>query len=214
MQNRRLALVTGSVVAIHLFFLFFDFKNKKGPPAKKSIVVHTFAPHPSPKPKGNARSETTPNGKKVQKSNPSKTIEKPRSHTPSKKNEIVKELKDSLKKIAPPTSPEQESPLTFPKNIPSLQVDQTKECETSDYFAFLAQTLKEKLELPEYGGVKLELTVHSTGKVLKIRVLQAASEKNRRYLELNLIQVIFPPFGENFKKEQDHTFTLTFSNET
>lgn len=215
MQNRRLALLTGSVVAVHLFFFFFDFKNEKRPPApKKSIVVHTFVPRPSPKPKVNTRTETASSSKKVQKTNPSKTIEKPKPNTISKKNEILKELKDSLKKIESTTSPEQKSPLTLPKNIQSLQVDQTEKPENSDYFILLAQTLKEELELPEYGDVKLELTVHNNGRVLKIRVLQAASEKNRRYLELNLPKVIFPSFTEDFKNEREHTFTLTFCNET
>ncbi|MCP5504090.1 MAG: hypothetical protein H7A41_02940 [Chlamydiales bacterium] len=214
-KNRRLALLTGSVVAVHLFFFFFNFKNEKHPPPpKKSIVVHTFVPRPSPKPKVTTRTETSSSSKKVQKSQLSKKIEKPKPNSTSKKNEILKELNDSLKKIEPTTSPEQKNLLTFPKNIQSLQIDQTEEPETSDYFTLLAQTLKEELELPEYGDVKLELTVHNNGRVLKIRVIHTASLKNQKYLELNLPKVILPPFSEDFKNEREHTFTLTFCNET
>lgn len=206
-KNRRISLLTGSVIAAHFFLFFFAFKNEKQPPPspKKSIVVHTFVSRPLPKPKVTSRTETPSSSKEVQK---------PKPHSTFKKNEILKELKDSLKKIEQATSPEQQNLLTFPKNIQSLQVDQIEESETSDYFLLLAQSLKEELELPEYGDVKLELTVHNNGRVLKIRVLQTASEINRRYLELNLPKVIFPPFSADFKNEREHTFTLTFCNET
>ncbi|QVL57695.1 MAG: hypothetical protein KFB93_01065 [Simkaniaceae bacterium] len=205
-MNRRLLILTGSVVAVHLIFFFFDFKNKSRPPTpKKSIVVHTFTPRPPPKPKVVQYSPAP--------SKPTKKIEKAKPNSLSKKNEILKELKESLTKIEKTAPPEQKSVLTLPKNIQSLQIDQTEQDEKTNYFVLLAQTLKEELELPEYGDVKLELTVLNSGRILKLRVLAAASEKNQKYLEINLPRVILPPFNEDLKNEREHTFTLTFCNE-
>lgn len=205
-MNRRLLILTGSVVAVHLTFFFFDFKNKSHPPTpKKSIVVHTFTPRPPPKPKVVQYSPAP--------SKPTKKIEKAKPNPLSKKNEILKELKESLTKIEKAEPPQQKSVLTLPKNIQSLQIDQTEKDEKTNYFVLLAQTLKEELELPEYGDVKLELTVLNNGRILKLRVLATASEKNQKYLELNLPRLILPPFNEDLKNEREHTFTLTFCNE-
>ena len=203
-KNRRLVILTTVVVAAHLFFFFFDFKSAQHlPPPKKSIVVRTFP----------SRTKIVANSKKIHQSNFSTKLENPKPKIKSRKDKMLKELKDSITKIEKRMTPQEKSVLTVPKNIQSLAIDQLQPIEASDYFVLLGQTLKEELELPEYGDVRLELTVQNGGRVLKIRVLQAASEKNRRYLELNLPKVILPPFDKDFKNKQQHTFTLTFCNE-
>ena len=175
--------------------------------------MHTFVPRPTSKTQVVQQTQAPKKLTTALQSKSPKKIENPKPKSISKKNEILKELKESLAKIEKNPIPEQKSVLTLPKNIQSLQIDQTEQVEKSDYFVLLAQTLKEELELPEHGDVKLELTVLSNGRVLKIRVLAAASEKNRKYLELNLPRLILPPFNEDFKYEREHTFTLTFCNE-
>lgn len=195
MINRRFIFLTLLVVGAHLVFVFFDFQGEKTVSApKKSIVVRTFSPRPKPKPKKNTK----------------KASRKKPSTKPSTKNKAVKTVQDSVKKHQPPPPLEEEHVLILPKTIPSLQID---ESEADDYFVLLAQTLKEELELPEYGDVKLELTLLKSGKVLNIRVLQATSDKNRKYLELTLPRVVLPPFEEKLKNEHQHTFVLTFCNE-
>ncbi len=200
-MNRRLLILITSVVSVHLLFFFFDFKNKQSPPPpKKSIVVRTFVPLSSQQ---KPRVITKPPVK----------IEKPKLKTLSKKREILNELKESLTKLEKIVPPENKSLLTLPKNIQSLHLDQVEQTKETHYFVLLAQTLKVELELPEYGDVKLELTVLHTGRVLKLRVLAAASEKNQRYLELNIPKLSLPQFNEDLKNENEHTFTLTFCNE-
>ena len=198
-MNRKLLILTASVASIHLFIFFFNFKKEQKPlPPKKSIVVHTFVPPPKPKPRAKIK--------------PTAKIEKPK--TVSKKKEILKELKESLTKIEKIMPPEKKSVLTLPKNIQTLQIDQTEQAEKTHYFVLLAHALKEELELPEHGVVKLELTVLHTGRILKLKVLAAASETNRRYLELNIPKLSLPQFNEDLKNEREHTFTLAFCNES
>ncbi len=186
-MNRRLIVISSFVVAFHLFIFFFNFgKGREVSPPKQSIVVHTYAP-PPPKPKP-----------------------KPSSPQPRKK-EGLNTLKEALSKLEVQTPPEVN--LTLPKNISSLQVDEPEKEEVQNYFLLLAHFLKTALELPEHGEVKLELTINKGGQVLRVHVLQAASEKNRRYLERKLPLLNFPPFNEELKNENIHTFTLTFCNQ-
>jgi len=207
-MRRKTLILTSCVVFVHLFFFLFDFKEKHSPPPKKSIVVNTYVP-PPPKAKPPV---SKPHTHKTTKVAPKKPAALPKKSTPSKKNEILKDLKETLSRIETQAPPE--TSFSLPKQIQSLQIDHTDKKEETDYLISLAHALKEKLELPELGEVKLELTVSHTGQVLKLRILQALSEKNRRYLELNLPQLRLPPFSEDLKNENAHTFTLTFCNAT
>ena len=196
-KNKR-ALLIGSVAAVHLFFFFFNFKSETAlPPPKQSLIVHTYTP-PPPKPIADPKPQP-------------KRKDPVKGKLPSKKNSLLKELKESLKKIeaTPPPPP---SSLPLPPKIGSLQIDHADKKEENDYFVTLAHALKKGLELPEEGEVRLELTVSQSGQVLKLRVLHALSATNRRYLELNLPQMRLPPFSEELKNENSHTFTLTFCN--
>lgn len=204
-MNRRLLVLSISVVAVHLFLFFFNFKKETPPPPpKSSIVVRTYLPPP---PKAPAVI------KHVVKASPH-AHKKSLPQNNKKKKDLLKELQDSLKKLESPASKESSSVLSLPKTIQNLEIDHLEKEPPTDYFVILAQTLKNELELPEYGDVKLELTVLNSGRVTRLKVLNASSEKNQRYLELKLPNVILPPFSEDLKNDREHTFTLTFCNET
>ncbi|MCB1114917.1 MAG: hypothetical protein KDK71_00480 [Chlamydiia bacterium] len=197
-MNRRILILTCSVISVHLFFFFFNFsKSHKPPKAKQSIIVRTFTPPP-------------PTIRQIE----TKTVKKGAKPQVNRKNDdLLNDLKESLTKIEKQNAIEMPTPLFFPKNIPSLEIDQAEEPEVTDYFTLIAQTLKSELELPELGDVKLELTVLNNGKVMKLHILHTESEKNRRYLELKLPTLILPSFTEDLKNKPEHTFTLTFCNE-
>ncbi|MCB1107589.1 MAG: hypothetical protein KDK76_05800 [Chlamydiia bacterium] len=202
MGKKNLTLIS-IVVAVHLFFFLFDFKEKTPPPPpKKSIVVNTYTP-PPPAPAPKKRSHTSSPQHKGAVSSKGKA-------PLAKKNALLKDLKETLSNIETHSPPD--ATLSLPKKIQNLQIDQGDRKEKTDYVVSLAQVLKEGLELPEHGVVKLELTVSQSGRVLKLQVLHTASEKNKRYLELNLPQISLPPFNEELKNESEHTFTLTFCN--
>ncbi|MEM8727303.1 MAG: hypothetical protein AAGE99_01110 [Chlamydiota bacterium] len=214
-KDRRLAPLTVSVVAVHLFFFLLDFKGeKRSPPPKKSLVVHTFTAAAGRQSTLSSRTEKASSLKKVEPNRPANKIERLKRCRTAKKKIVLKELEEALKKIERGVASEPNGLLSCPQTIETLQVDRSEGLEPSDYFTLLAQTLKEELEFPEYGAVRLELTVHSSGRVLKIEFLEAASEKNREYLELNLPKVILPPLNRGFKHERTRRFTFTLCNET
>lgn len=204
-MNRRLLVLSTSVVAVHLFLFLFNFKKETPPPPpKSSIVVRTYLPPPPKAP---------PVIKQVVKTSPT-APKKSSPQSNKKKKDLLKELQDTLKKLETPIPKESQSTLSLPKTIQNLEIDHLEKETPTDYFVILAQALKNELELPEYGDVKLELTVLNSGRVTRLKVLNASSEKNRRYLELKLPNLILPPFSEDLKNDREHTFTLTFCNET
>ena len=70
--------------------------------------------------------------------------------------------------------------------------------------------LHSALDLPDFGEVKMQITVQKDGRVVKVVVLKAESEKNKGYLETHLRQMKLPPLSGSTHEE---TFTITFCNE-
>jgi colicin import membrane protein len=77
----------------------------------------------------------------------------------------------------------------------------------------LAGRLKLLLRLPEYGEVKIKLTLEKTGKVANVVVVSSESSANKKYIEKELPSLSFPPFGTNFNGSSQYTFAVTLSNE-
>lgn len=77
----------------------------------------------------------------------------------------------------------------------------------------LAGRLKLLLRLPEYGEVKIKLTLERSGKVAKVVVVSAESAINRKHIEKTLPSLTFPAFGINFTNAEQYTFVVTLSNE-
>jgi len=194
-MSRRFGILIFCVVLAHLSLLFMDFSKQSPPPPKHSLIVNTYSlPKPQPPP---------PKPRPKQKPYPG------RVKKASEKQKILSELSKTLAKIESMQTKVEHSPLLLPKSIDSLQVDR----EDANYFSILAVFLKEALELPEVGSVKLELTLFKDGRVQQVRVLTSESEKNKHYLEKQIKFLRFPPFTEGLKKERKHTFVLTFCNE-
>ncbi|NGX50178.1 MAG: hypothetical protein K1060chlam2_00019 [Chlamydiae bacterium] len=191
MRSRTLIF---TVLSLHLALFFFDFSKKSTPPPKRSLIVNTYV---QPPPKRYAQKPT-------KRAQPKR---KPRATT--RRQKVLKELGEILTKLESKQEELPPSPLTLPKSITRLQIDG----EEVNYFSLLTQRLKEALELPEVGSVKLELTLQSNGRVIKVHVLLAESEKNKHYLEQQLMFLGFPPFTSELITEREHTFVLTFFNE-
>jgi hypothetical protein len=211
-MNRRLGILIFSVILSHLALFFFDFSKRKAPLPKKSLIVNTYS-RPEPPPPNPRPSQKPPPEKS---NNISQKVPSPVKKTPQvlQKQKVLKELGETLEKIEIKKEDVQKLPLPLLKPIESLQIDHIEEKqEETSYYILLASSLKEALELPELGKVKLELTLLNTGQVQTLRILEAESEKNKRYLEQQLIFFGFPPFTEDLKNERRHTFVLTFCNE-
>ncbi len=99
--------------------------------------------------------------------------------------------------------------------IESLKIDDLEKIAGSDqgYIGILAGCLRRSLRLPEFGDIRVSLCINSQGKVVETKILHAENENNRRYVEKVLPTVHFPPFGNYFKNEKTHTFTITLTND-
>lgn len=104
----------------------------------------------------------------------------------------------------------------IPKRIEELSIDtlprQGKKREAG-YHKALAEMLKKKLCLPEYGRVDLRLTLDKEGNVLAFEILSSQSEKNRFFVEENLSKLVFPSFSSYFFGEKQRTFVMILSND-
>lgn len=97
--------------------------------------------------------------------------------------------------------------LAVPKGAPAISHREMT------YRDELASRLKLMMRLPEYGDVKINLTLDRTGKVLKVEIVSTESKANRSYVEKTLPGLTFPSFGANFESAAQYTFPITLSNE-
>ena len=223
-MDRNPLILSGIVVAAHLILLFINFNIPSPvPPNKKSIYVRTLSLSSSTEAQRPSFSTSTqpskplkigPNTSFSTKKNPK--IENHPSHRKGvqEKRAILKTAEHSLKKMAAMTPFEpKKGAFPLPLNPPRLEIDQNDSIETDGYLTFLIHSLKEALELPERGNVTLSLTIQNSGKVLKLKVLESASDCNRAYLERALLTTALPPFSQDLKSANEQTWVLTFCNE-
>ena len=110
---------------------------------------------------------------------------------------------------------------SLPHAIASLEIDSLSTLSGGPslsphemtYREEIAARLKLLLRLPEYGDVKVNLTLDRTGKVFKIAIVNSESAANRKYIEKVLPEMSFPGFGTNFASAPQYTFAITLSNE-
>lgn len=110
--------------------------------------------------------------------------------------------------------------MNLPVPISSLKVDDASESGVSElgeretrYREELASRMKLLLRLPEYGEVKMKLTLDRAGKVVKLIITSTQSAKNRTYIEKTVPTLTFPSFASHFENEAQHTFSITLSND-
>jgi hypothetical protein len=77
----------------------------------------------------------------------------------------------------------------------------------------LTSRLKRLLKLPQYGDVDIQLTLLRSGKVAKLIVTNSQNALNKDHVEKMLPTLIFPPFGNGFAGEEQHTFKIRLSND-
>jgi len=153
------------------------------------------------------------------KSAPKPTAKKSSQPQPSPKKQpavqnsalasLAKELEKTLAHMQ--TGSEQRSkPSAWQKTV--LQIDAPEE-STNDYVPLLTHFLHTALHLPDFGAVKMQLTVRRDGSVVKLLVLKTESEENRKYLEKQIPLLRFPPLQGEYAKKGEHVFVLTFCNE-
>jgi hypothetical protein len=188
-------------------------------PKPKVIKKEAVKKEAAPKSKTTAAAKPAPAKSKpiqqkkpamVEKGKPPKKTQKP-SKAPDK---VWKEIDEALAKIDDKVYSKPQSKLDVPKmkgtspsKVPFPDFGGTDEGEGS-VEETLGSFLTSSLNLPEFGEVKIQLTIKKDGSVARLVVLQAESKKNKAYLEKNLPLLRFPLI-----LDKEKTFTLTFCNE-
>lgn len=217
------------VFAMHLWVVFGSLFALPGArkKEKKPLVVKTLSLSPAPKQfaalpaskpapaplSAPVKKELPPvMEKQVQKAKkvpPAVAKKEPKRGKNSQK--LLQELEESIAKIEGKDFAKKQR--ASPSTPLSLQIDAKRgkgEEATGMYADSLVGQLKQALHLPDFGEVKIQLTLRKDGSLAKIVVLKTESEKNRRYLETHLPHLKFPPLEG---KEKEKTYTLTFCNE-
>lgn len=223
-------VVLGHLAVIVLLLLQASFPVEK-PKAPSKIVVKTVKLAPkttktAPAPAKPEAPKATP-AKEVKKSPPPKAEPKAAPKAPPKTPP-----KTTPKKAeAPPPPPKkQQELLTKAENsLKQLKALPTQEAlkvpeiafaeesalppEKMSYQEELISRLKLLLKLPEYGLLKLKLTLGKAGNVTKIEILSSTSALNRKHVEKTLPTLSFPPLGRAADKSGTLTLNLTLSSD-
>jgi colicin import membrane protein len=138
----------------------------------------------------------------------------------AKKKELLSAAKEKIAKIDKShdnfTS---EMPVKSLGPIEKLSVEaitpggSTLSPQEASYSDEIAHRLKLLLRLPQYGEVKVKLTLQRSGKVVKAVIVKSESSANSAYIEKMVQGISFPNFGKNFENEAEHTFLIVLSNE-
>lgn len=102
------------------------------------------------------------------------------------------------------------------KAVPKLRVDRLDKRLSGGeqrYCDELAQRLRLLLRLPEFGEIKLLLTIDRSGAVCQVEVVRSLSRKNRDYVVEKLSATRLPGFGALFPDQDKETFPITLSSE-
>ena len=136
---------------------------------------------------------------------------------------ILRELEESIAKIEDKNDKNRKAKNSDHKKTllaPSvLQIDSLQDLkeesviDSSDYASTLTRHLHASLHLPDFGEVKIELTLKQDGTIAKLRILKTESEQNKKYLESVLPQLKLPHLTGSIAKQDEHTFVLNFCNE-
>jgi colicin import membrane protein len=187
-------------------------KEKRDESAKKEIKPNT-----SKKEEQTAKSQ--PSSQKIKQDTEEKVIRAKQRELLTKAQENIAKIAQSRDKVSSGKVAET-SILGVPGPISRLQVEELSDGNFQSfsdrevgYREELASRLKLLLRLPEYGAVKVKLTLERTGKVVKVIVIGTESSANRSYIEKTLPTLTFPAFGTGFGDAAQHTFSISLSND-
>lgn len=186
----------------------------KPAPAQSPPKPVAVAPQPAkPLPQKKGLQTSTP-----KKNPPAKPKTPEPSAPPAATVELLKQLEQSLAKMEQPQASTPSSPAKKQSafSAPTLKIDHLvgdEEEGDAGYESQLITFLHNSLNLPEFGEVKMKLTLQNNGTCVKMQVIRAQSAKNRRYLEEQLPKLRLPSFIGMLASKKEQTFVVTFCNE-
>ena len=189
-------LITAAVLLIHGAILFLLTFQKGVIPLEVNshkVVVNTVTLAPPQK-----KAHVVQTKPKIVK----KTETKKKSPLNTAKAKKLQEARDALANLKTTTA--QKS-----AKIEYLTVTSSE----NNYTQSLVRALKAMLTLPEFGEVKIAITLDRKGHVTKLEMLGAESSLNKKKVERVLKEAKFSSFGSNFSGEKEHTFAIVLKND-
>jgi hypothetical protein len=176
-----------------------SFSKTSTPPALKKISAQKKAtPHDRPRAPENVRT-----------SSPKKEVMAPKKE--ANQNKLLSLMRESVSQLEKGKTNKNNFPSSF-SDTPNFQLEsETIVFKEANYEEGLIHYLKERLELPEKGAVRIKLILSCEGKVSQFQILSSTSNKNSLYVEKKIASLHFPHFGAYFKGESQHTFSVTLS---
>lgn len=174
---------------------------------------------PEAKPKVESKPETKPKveSKPKNESKPKKVAEKkpelPQTEsTKQEKKTII--APDKIAQVRAHLNKIQDTAHKAETSANAVAVSSFVETDSSanskpSYEQTLADRLRMLLTLPDYGDVKIKMTLDRNGKVLTVAVLASESDENRQYVLKTLPSLKLPPFNGG----DSRTFQLILSND-
>jgi hypothetical protein len=194
-------------------------------PHEKSLPSKQEAKKTAPsKPKtaSSPKKEPSITEKKMNKGKKSAPSTKPeRQNKQEISQKLIEELEESIAKLEEQPSKAPMAKKTLPRHsLEKLQVDPTENHANlgsspipGDYQQILIEYLHQSLNLPDFGEVKIQITLKNDGTLVNLVVIKAESDKNRKYLEKNLPHLKFPPLEGQASNLKQQTYIVTFCNE-
>jgi colicin import membrane protein len=211
------------------------------PPAKPRPQVQTAAQKPvkplkapqttktAQAPQKPASSPVTPKAKPQPVAQPAKKTPTPKGRSkPNKAQEgdaipaeLVKQLQESIAKIEKkPDKYHSAQKFVLPeKPTPFADIDSSSSSSENrhDFLTGVKeeviQQLHLALHLPDFGEVKVQLSLSENGSVQTVKVLKSASQRNREYLEKELPRLSFACMALHKLSAKERTFIISFHNE-
>lgn len=136
------------------------------------------------------------------------------------KRESISKIQESLSKIHT-TSLKEAPKIDLPSELVALAVDDLPEGDDAaavsaelHYRDELGRRLRRFLKLPEHGEVVIKLTLDRSGNFVRMSIVSAVSQANKKYVEQKVPDLSFPQFGVYFGGENQHTFTVALRSES
>lgn len=190
-------------------------KPPEKPFAKAESIPQVEAPKievqpEKPKPKPAAKKKEAPVPPAPKKTETKKADVKPKTVMNPKQKELLAKAQEKIAKIQSVKN----TPVKLPMpDLIALDAEPDLNDMVIGYRDELAGRLKLMLRLPEFGEVKIKLTLDKSGRVIKVIVISSESDLNRKYVENELPSLPLPAFGNNFNGMTEYTFPITLSNE-
>lgn len=171
---------------------------KKTPPKKEPLPKKPLV-ETKPKPKPKVEEAPTP----------------AQSAARQKRLQLLEEIEEKMELVQAnrSTIPSSISDEAILKDSPSVSSRAFELPSTNSYNDELVQRLQVLLRLPDYGDVRVKLTLKRDGSVLTLQVLEAESSQNRAYVEEALPDLKLVGFGAHFPGENSRSFVLTLTND-